>query len=95
MSAGPVVRAAWNGILRRRVQTLVVFLLALPGGAVGVAAGAAATAIYAAGQHWAIVIPATAWAGGLGAALLTGALAGLLPALRAARLSPTQALWTL
>jgi putative ABC transport system permease protein len=41
------------------------------------------------------VIPAEAWAGGLGAALLIGALAGLLPAIRAARLSPTQALWTL
>ena len=34
-------------------------------------------------------------AGGLAAALLIGALAGLLPAIRAARLSPTQALWTL
>jgi hypothetical protein len=30
-----------------------------------------------------------------GAALLIGALAGLLPALKAARLSPTEALWTL
>jgi SAM-dependent methyltransferase len=36
-----------------------------------------------------------AWAGGLAAALLIGALAGLLPAIRATRLSPTQALWTL
>jgi putative ABC transport system permease protein len=35
------------------------------------------------------------WAGGIGAALLIGALAGLLPAMRAARLSPTQALWSL
>ena len=42
-----------------------------------------------------MVIPAQAWAGGLAAALLIGAAAGLLPALRAARLSPTQALWTL
>jgi putative ABC transport system permease protein len=33
------------------------------------------------------------WAGGLAAAVLMGALAGLLPAIRAARLSPTQALW--
>ena len=39
--------------------------------------------------------PPEAWAGGLGAALLIGAAAGLLPAIRAARLSPTQALWTL
>ena len=40
------------------------------------------------------VIPALAWGGGLGAALAIGALAGLLPALRAARLSPTDALRT-
>ena len=42
-----------------------------------------------------MVIPAEAWAGGLAAALLIGALAGLLPALKAARLAPTEALWTL
>ncbi len=70
-------------------------LLALAGGAAGVAAGAAATAIYAHAKGWATVIPPLAWAGGLGAALLIGAAAGLLPALRAARLSPTEALWTL
>jgi putative ABC transport system permease protein len=70
-------------------------LLALAGGAAGDVAGAAATAIYAHAKGWAIVIPTEAWAGGLGAALLIGALAGLLPAIRAARLTPTQALWTL
>jgi putative ABC transport system permease protein len=32
---------------------------------------------------------------GLAAASLIGALAGLLPAIRAARLSPTEALWSL
>ena len=42
-----------------------------------------------------MVIPVQAWAGGLAAALLIGAVAGLLPALKAARLSPTEALWTL
>jgi putative ABC transport system permease protein len=68
-------------------------LLAVLGGAVGVGAGAAATAIYASTKHWAIVIPTMAWTGGLAAALLIGAIAGLLPALRAARMSPTQALW--
>jgi putative ABC transport system permease protein len=70
-------------------------LLALAGGVIGDIAGAAATAIYAHAKAWAIVIPAQAWAGGMAAALLIGAIAGLLPAIRAARLSPTQALWTL
>jgi putative ABC transport system permease protein len=70
-------------------------LLALAGGAAGVLAGTAATALYARTRGWAAVIPTQAWAAGIGAALLIGALAGLLPAIRAARLSPTQALWTL
>ena len=70
-------------------------LLATLGSAAGLATGAAATAIYAHTKHWNTVIPTLAWAGGLTAALLIGALAGLLPALRAARMSPTQALWTI
>ena len=79
-----------------RMQFLAeAILLAVAGGAAGVAAGALATAVYASIKGWAIVIPATAWAGGIGAALAIGAIAGLLPALRAARMSPTQALWAL
>ena len=64
------------------------------GGAVVVALGAAATAVYAHAKHWATVIPTEAWAGGIAASLAIGGLAGLIPALRAARLSPTQALWS-
>jgi putative ABC transport system permease protein len=79
-----------------RIQFLSeAILLALTGGVVGVGVGAASTAVYAHAKGWAAVIPADAWAGGLAAALLIGALAGLLPAIRAARLSPTQALWSL
>jgi putative ABC transport system permease protein len=69
-------------------------LLSAVGGVVGVALGVASTVVYASTQHWAITVPTLAWAGGLGAALTIGAVAGLLPALRAARLSPTEALRT-
>ena len=69
-------------------------LLALLGGIVGVLAGILATAIYASTKGWAIVIPPLAWGGGLAAAIAIGAIAGLLPAIRAARMSPTEALRT-
>jgi len=85
------------GATRGQIRTQFLaeaILLALAGGAAGDLAGAAATAIYAHAKGWAVVIPPDAWAGGLAAAVLIGALAGLLPAIRAARLSPTQALWT-
>jgi putative ABC transport system permease protein len=78
-----------------RTQFLAeAILLALLGGAAGVAFGALATAVYAHTKHWQTVVPAVAWAGGLAAAFAIGAVAGLLPAIRAARLSPTDALRT-
>jgi putative ABC transport system permease protein len=79
-----------------RIQFLSeAVLLGLVGGTVGVALGATATVAYAHTKHWATIIPTEAWAGGIAASLIIGAVAGLIPALRAARLSPTQALWSL
>jgi putative ABC transport system permease protein len=79
-----------------RVQFLAeAILLSLTGGIAGIAAGVAATAIYAHARGWATVIPPLAWAGGLAAAILIGAAAGFVPAMRAARMPPTQALWSL
>jgi putative ABC transport system permease protein len=69
-------------------------LLALIGGIVGVLAGAAATAVYASSKGWAVVIPAEAWSGGIASAILIGAFAGLIPAVRASRMPPTVALRT-
>ena len=68
-------------------------LLALVGGIAGIAMGTLATAIYAHTKGWTTVIPTQAWVGGIAAAVLIGAGAGLLPAIRAAGLSPTKALW--
>jgi putative ABC transport system permease protein len=69
-------------------------LLAVIGGVVGVLAGMAATAVYATSKSWAVVIPVEAWSGGIVSAILIGAFAGLLPAVRASRMSPTVALRT-
>ncbi len=67
-------------------------LLSLLGGASGIALGAAATAGYASTQGWMVVIPLLAVAGGVAIALVLGALAGLYPAVRAARLAPATSL---
>jgi putative ABC transport system permease protein len=68
--------------------------LAVIGGVAGVLAGVAATAVYAGSKSWAVAIPAEAWPGGIASAILIGAFAGLLPAVRASRMPPAVALRT-
>jgi len=70
------------------------FVLGIAGGVVGVLLGAAATGAYAAYEGLTLLVPPVAVGGGLLAACLLGAIAGLYPATRAARLTPTEALRT-
>lgn len=80
---------------RIRVQFLAEsLLLSALGGVGGVLLGIAVTTGYAAYQAWPSVVPPWATAGALAATVLIGGVAGLYPAIRAARLSPTEALAT-
>jgi len=67
-------------------------LLAALGGTVGLALGAGATAVYAVAQREPFVVPTYALVAAPAAGLVIGMLAGLYPAAKAARLSPTEAL---
>ncbi|GAB3464236.1 ABC transporter permease [Streptomonospora sediminis] len=67
-------------------------LLSALGGLGGTLLGAAATGGYALYQGWPAVVPLWAVLGAMAAPLVIGGLAGLYPAIRAARLSPTEAL---
>ena len=67
-------------------------VLCLLGGLSGVALGILGAASYATARDWPATIPPAAALGGVGLALVTGVLAGLYPAVRAARLTPTEAL---
>jgi putative ABC transport system permease protein len=84
---------ATRGQIRTQFLTEAI-LLSAAGGAVGIGVGVLATIIYATAKNWTVVIPPLAWGGGTVSAIAIGAIAGLLPALRAARLSPTEALRT-
>jgi putative ABC transport system permease protein len=83
------------GATRQHIATQFLaesLLLAALGGAVGVVLGSAVTLAYATTRGWAAVVPPEALFGGMLTALAIGAVAGLYPALRAARLAPTDAL---
>ena len=85
------------GATRGQIRTQFLgesILLAVIGGVGGVLAGVAATAVYASSKSWAVVIPVEAWSGGIASAILIGAFAGLMPAVRASRMPPTVALRT-
>ena len=84
---------ATRGQIRAQFLAESLLLSAL-GGLGGALIGAAVTGGYAGYQDWPAVVPAWALLGGVGATLVIGGLAGLYPALRAARLSPTEALAT-
>jgi putative ABC transport system permease protein len=85
------------GATRRHVAVQFLsesLLLGAMGGSGGVLLGVVVTAIYANIKGWATLVPPIAMVGGIAAALLIGGIAGLYPAVRAARLSPTEALRT-
>jgi putative ABC transport system permease protein len=76
-----------------RIQFLTEsLLLSVLGGGGGILLGSAVTAAYATLQDWPTVVPAWAAAGAITATLIIGAVAGLYPAIRAARVAPTEAL---
>jgi putative ABC transport system permease protein len=83
------------GATRRQVRGQFLaesVLLSGLGGLAGVLVGVAVTTGYSASQSWPAVVPLPALFGGVGVAMVVGAVAGAYPAMRAARLSPTEAL---
>lgn len=84
---------ATRGHVRIQFVTESLLLSGL-GGAVGIVLGTVATFGYATATGLPPQVPLWSMAAGLGATLIIGTLAGLYPAVRAARLAPTLALQT-
>ncbi|WP_117211888.1 ABC transporter permease [Allorhizocola rhizosphaerae] len=84
---------ATRGQIRTQFLAEALLLSAL-GGAGGVGLGVIVTGVYSTTQQWPTIVPAWASTGGIAATLVIGAIAGLYPAIRAARLAPTEALAT-
>jgi putative ABC transport system permease protein len=82
---------ATRGHIRLQFLTESLILAGL-GGVAGVVLGSVITAVYASNRNWDTVVPWYVPIGGVTAAVAIGAVAGLYPAMRAARLSPTEAL---
>jgi ABC-type antimicrobial peptide transport system permease subunit len=85
------------GATRGQVRTQFLaesLLLSMLGGVAGVILGAVATVAFAQYRDWPPVVPSWAVGGALAATLAIGTIAGIYPAMRAARLSPTVALTT-
>jgi len=82
---------ATRGQIRGQFVTESLLLSGL-GGVVGALLGAAVTCVYALSSHIPWVVPLWAVGGGFAATLVIGSIAGLYPAVRASRLSPTLAL---
>jgi putative ABC transport system permease protein len=82
---------ATKGHIRLQFLTESLILAGL-GGVAGVVLGVLITVAYASNRGWDAVVPWYVPIGGIAAALAIGAVAGLYPAMRAARLAPTEAL---
>jgi putative ABC transport system permease protein len=83
------------GATRGQVRTQFVtesLLLSLLGGVAGVLLGYLVTGLYSMTQGWPTTMPLWVMAGGVVATVVIGAVAGLYPAVRAARMAPTEAL---
>ncbi|MBV8162627.1 MAG: ABC transporter permease, partial [Acidimicrobiia bacterium] len=83
------------GATRRHVALQFVgeaLAIALVGGTMGAVVGAVITGAYAASQGWPVAVPLLALVGGVVVAAAVGGVAGLYPAARAARMTPTDAL---